>query len=170
MSQKKESEIKCPLQELQWRKAEQLTANDYNPNVVQPQEMKLLELSIRKHGCLQPVLIDQNNCIIDGFHRWTLSKQFGWRVPCVVFTMTEQERKLLTIRINRAKGTHVALRMADIIKSLLKSGLTQEYIAEQIGASKFEVTLLGTDSVFTQQNVQDHKYSLSWIPKNGKAI
>lgn len=122
----------------------------------------------RKHGWLQPILVTQHNVIIDGFHRWSISKKNGWQVPCIVFDMTEQERKLLTIRINRAKGTHVAVRMSDIVKSLVNDGLSREYVAEQIGAKIFEVNLLLEDSIFTKHNVEQHTYSKSWVPNKKK--
>lgn len=164
----KTDNIASPLTDIVWKSADELTANDYNPNVVQPQELELIELSLRKHGWLQAILVTQHNVIIDGFHRWSISKKNGWQVPCIVFDMTEQERKLLTIRINRAKGTHVAVRMSDIVKSLVNDGLSREYVAEQIGAKIFEVNLLLEDSIFTKHNVEQHTYSKSWVPNKKK--
>lgn len=156
--------IAAPLTNIVWKNPIELNANDYNPNVVQPQEFALIELSLRKHGWLQPILITQHDVIIDGFHRWTISTKNGWQIPCIVLELEETERKLLTIRINRAKGTHVALRMSDIVKSLVDSGLTREYIAEGIGATLFEVNLLLEDSIFTKLNVEQHNYSKAWQP------
>jgi hypothetical protein len=41
--------------------------------VVFTPELKLLELSIIKRGCLQPILITDKKVIIDGFHRHQLA-------------------------------------------------------------------------------------------------
>jgi hypothetical protein len=158
------TKIDAPLERIVWREPNELIANDYNPNVVLPTELELLELSLRKHGWIQPILVSDNN-IIDGFHRWWISQKNNWLVPCIEMQMSREERMLLTIRINRAKGTHVALRMSAIIKSLVQSGLSLEYIGEQIGATLFEVKLLLEDSVFSKLEIEKHQYGPSWTPK-----
>ena len=70
---------------------------------------------------------------------------------------------LLTIRINRAKGNHVAIKMHDIIKTLIDThNVTEEYIIKSIGATKDEVNLLYKDGVFDALNIKEHKYSRAW--------
>lgn len=165
--------MKHPIDAVEWKEAELLIANEYNPNVVYTAEMKLLELSIVQTGWIQPVLISQDNIIIDGFHRVTLTKvsqaireKYGSKVPCCVLLLNEAERMLLTIRINRAKGSHIAYRMGDVIKKLiLDIGLQKEYVANQIGASKDEVDLLLQHDVFEKLQIATHKYSKAWYPK-----
>jgi len=43
-----------PVDCVQWIKASQITANDYNPNSVAPPEMELLRHSITEDGYTQP--------------------------------------------------------------------------------------------------------------------
>jgi len=95
-----------------------------------------------------------------------IRKNFDKKI--IALPPTGYQRKLLTIRINRAKGTHVAVRMSDIVKSLVNDGLSREYVAEQIGAKIFEVNLLLEDSIFTKHNVEQHTYSKSWVPNKKK--
>lgn len=162
-----------PIDNIQWIENKQLKANDYNPNVVFNQELKLLELSILKQGYVQPILVDQDFNIIDGFHRWTLSKmsksimnRYKGFVPCVILDLPIQEKMLLTIRINRAKGSHVAIKMAEIVIKLVDDySLPIEYIAENIGANKDEVELLYQNSIFKRKNLQSYEYSRAWEPK-----
>jgi ParB-like chromosome segregation protein Spo0J len=165
-----------PISNVQWRKAELLNANAYNPNVVLNQELKLLEFSILKNGWIQPVLITEDNVIIDGYHRSYLGKtskaiqeKYDGHVPCVVMDITEAERKLLTIRINRAKGNHVAVKMHDIVKSLIdEHNYSPQQIMEGIGCTKQEVDLLYRDGVFDALNIKEHEYSKAWrSPKQG---
>lgn len=66
--------MKHPIDSIEWIDAELLTANDYNPNVVLRHEFRLLEHSLLKNGWIQPILVTQDNVIIDGFHRVTLAK------------------------------------------------------------------------------------------------
>ena len=105
-----------PLNNVQWIDVDKLTANDYNPNVVLSKELQLLQLSLLKNGWIQPVLITKEYRIIDGFHRSTLcrineevNKMSDGKVPCVVLDLSPPERIMLTVRINRAKGNHIAL-------------------------------------------------------------
>lgn len=155
-----------PIDYIVWLNPQELQANDYNPNVVQKAELTLLKHNIQKYGWIQPVLIASNKIIIDGFHRVTLARLEGWEVPCTVMDLNEAERKLLTICINRAKGEHVAFKMADIVKDLLHNhGLTKEYIAQSIGATTGEVELLLCEDVFKKLNIDKHQYSQAWIPK-----
>lgn len=162
-----------PIDTIAWLEPSELRANEYNPNVVFNAELNLLELSIVKHGWLHPILVHaETKEIIDGFHRWTLAQDskkiqeaHGTKVPCVMLSMTMPERMLLTIRINRAKGSHIAVKMSDIIKALVEGGMTPEQVGKEIGATKDEIQLLLQQNVFTMKDTQNHKYSKAWKPR-----
>lgn len=135
--------------------------------------MELLKFSILKQGWIQPILVTKEYVIIDGFHRASIAKadkdvreMTGGKVPVVKMDLTEPERMLLTIRINRAKGTHMALKMSDIIKSLINDyGIAKADICREIGATKDEVELLLLDNVFKKMEIDnDTKYSKAWVP------
>ena len=66
-----------PLNEIVWRKREDLKPNNYNPNKVANAEMKLLKISIQEDGWTQPIVINPDMTIVDGFHRWTVSKDLA---------------------------------------------------------------------------------------------
>lgn len=160
---------KQPISNVQWIDVNLLTANDYNPNVVLNEEMKLLRFSIIKNGWIQPILITKEHVVIDGFHRSTLGKMYpditvDGKVPCVIMDMSEPERMLLTIRINRAKGSHMALKMSEIIHTLVHTyGLPIKQICEGIGATKKEVDLLLMDNVFQAKGItEETEYSRAW--------
>ena len=53
-----------PLSKIQWIDVNKLKANDYNPNVVLTNELKLLQLSMLKNGWIQPVLVTQDYDIL----------------------------------------------------------------------------------------------------------
>lgn len=92
------------------------------------------------------------------------------KVPCVVMHLSEPERMLLTIRINRAKGSHVAVKMHDIIHSLVNDyGMSIEAICRGIGARKEEIELLLMDNVFQKKNINEAtQYSKAWVPQSTK--
>lgn len=160
-----------PISNVQWVEVEKLSANDYNPNVVFTDEMKLLKYSIIKSGWIQPILVTQDFVIIDGFHRSTLAKMdkeitVDGKVPVVVMQLSEPERMLLTIRINRAKGSHVAVKMSDIIHKLINDHcMSVEAVCKGIGARRDEIELLLMDNVFQNKKItEETKYSQAWVP------
>ena len=162
-----------PISKVQWVDVEKLKANDYNPNVVFSKEMELLKLSILKNGWIQPILVTHEYVIIDGFHRASLAKAdkkvnalTGGKVPVVIMELNEPERMLLTIRINRAKGSHIAIKMSDLIKKVVNDyGMPIDEICRQIGATKDEVELLLMDDVFKKFDItKETRYSKAWVP------
>lgn len=162
-----------PISRVEWREAATLNANDYNPNVVLTPELRLLERSILKLGWVQPVLVTEDGTIIDGFHRAMLAKtsealraRYQGRVPCVVMKLTRAEAMITTIRINRAKGAHVALRMHEIVVELVNAhGMDPDEIAREIGAHRNEIDVLYQEGVFKARNLKDYAYSKAWIPE-----
>lgn len=165
-----------PINRIEWIEATRLNANAWNPNVVLKSELKLLETSILRTGWIQPILVSAMLTIIDGFHRWNLAqrsheivKRYGGLVPCVRLDVGEAEAKMLTVRINRAKGTHVAVKMSELVKQLVDDhGMLPEEIAVGIGATLDEVDLLYQDSIFKARNLKDAPYSKAWYPAESK--
>jgi hypothetical protein len=150
-----------PINNIQWILASDLNGNDYNPNVVFTPELKLLERSLLKTGWVQPILISKDKIIIDGFHRWRLSQDskaikevYNGKIPCAILDIDRPSAMILTIRMNRAKGSHVAVQMSEIIHELIDvHKLDHKEIAQEIGATKDEIDLLYQDGVFKMKNI-----------------
>ncbi|GHU51725.1 hypothetical protein AGMMS49975_06080 [Clostridia bacterium] len=164
--------MKHPIDNMQWIAVDELKSNDYNPNVVFKSELSLLKFSLLTNGWIQPVLITQDKVIIDGFHRATLAKTdkdvrklTDGKIPCAVLELSEEERIMLTIRINRAKGSHVAFKMSDCVKQLIRDyGLSVDSVCKGIGATKNEIELLLCDDVFKKKGINEStQYSQAWI-------
>ncbi len=166
-----------PIARVVWRPASELKANAWNPNYVLDAELRLLERSILRTGWVQPILITPLDTIIDGFHRYKLSldstalaERYGGRVPCVVMQVTEAEAKILTVRMNRAKGVHAAFRMSALVHGLVvEDGMLPEQVAQELGMHKNEVELLLKEGVFEVKGTKDYRYSKAWVPaEDGK--
>lgn len=165
--------MKHPIDHVTWLAAETLSCNMYNPNHVFGPEMVLLERSIIKTGWLQPILVQAGELwIIDGFHRWRLSmsstaikKRDGGLVPCALLTLTIAEAMMLTVRINRARGSHGAVEMSKLVRTLIdEHGCDPAEVAEGIGATPAEVELLLVADTFKARNLANHRYSKAWVP------
>ncbi len=149
-----ENNYKSPVYNVIAVPIEKVCANDYNPNVVAPPEMKLLELSIWEDGFTMPCVCyyDHENdkyIIVDGFHRYTVlkrSKRIYERekglLPVVVIDKDLSNRMGSTIRHNRARGTHNVDLMSHIVSELDKAGMSDQWIMKNIGMDRDELLRL----------------------------
>lgn len=162
-----------PINNIEWLPADTLQPNPWNPNRVAPAELKLLELSLLTTGWIQPVLVNRDGLIIDGFHRWRLAQDseeirsiYGGLLPVARLDIDRPDAMMMTIRINRAKGRHESSVMSRIVHEMLEEyGYSKEEIGRAIGANKQEVELLAQDGVFTKLDIKNWAYSPAWYPK-----
>lgn len=162
-----------PIETWEWVHVDNIRPNDWNPNFVFSPEMKLLEESLLRNGWLQAIIINPNGIIIDGFHRFKLSceskkvqKRWKGQVPAITLDISDAEAKMLTVRINRAKGTHTGFRMSELVQQLIDDhGLSVEEIRKGIGATADEVDLLYKGGVFKKRDLDHWEYSKAWVPE-----
>ncbi|HBN3874925.1 TPA: ParB N-terminal domain-containing protein, partial [Escherichia coli O25b:H4-ST131] len=67
-----------PVDCVLWVKADEVVANDYNPNVMSSSEKKLLKHSLEQDGFTQPVVVSEEKehyLVVDGFHRQLLGRK-----------------------------------------------------------------------------------------------
>lgn len=163
-----------PVDFVKWVLAENVTANDYNPNKVAPPEMELLEISIMNDGYTQPVVTFPNNGkieVVDGFHRTRVSKESkivrervkGY-TPTVIIRKEQSDKNdriASTIRHNRARGKHQVDAMSEIILELKNRNWKNERIARELGMDEEEILRLcqitGLQDIF-----KDDDFSKSW--------
>lgn len=145
-----------------------LTANDYNPNVVNEQNLELLMKSILSNGWTMPIVCRPDYTIIDGFHRWLISgreplyTQLEGKVPVVIVDHDDKAKDIYgTITHNRARGVHLLGPMKEIVKNLMSEGKKIEEISDQLGMTKEEVFRLSDFSREDFLNImaKDNEYS-----------
>ena len=143
-----------PVDCVQWVPVEQVEANDYNPNSVAPNEMRLLHTSISHDGYTQPVVAiydpeRKRYVIVDGFHRFStcrihadIREATRGRVPLVVIDKDINDRMASTVRHNRARGKHSVDGMADMVFAMLDNGWRDADICNEVGLTPEELTRL----------------------------
>lgn len=151
-----DEDLFAPLRSLEWVDRTKLKANDYNPNKVSEDNLKLLTQSILTNGWTLPIVVRPDYTIIDGFHRWTVSgrepllTKLGGKVPVVTVEHDDEADDIYgTITHNRARGTHLLEPMKVIVQKLLNEGKTTEEIGKQLGMKPEEVFRL---SDFTRED------------------
>ena len=130
---------------------EKIVANSYNPNIMAPPEMRLLELSIWEDGYTMPCVcyyLEEDDLyeIVDGYHRYLVMKQSQriydrekGMLPVTVIEKDISNRMASTIRHNRARGMHNLELMTEIVTELGKSGMSDKWIMSNIGMDKHEL-------------------------------
>lgn len=163
-----------PVECVRWVKADEVIANDYNPNSVAPPEMELLHTSIQEDGYTQPIVVWQHDGIyevVDGFHRNRVGKEYpdirerihGY-LPVVVINNDREDkgdRIASTIRHNRARGKHRVEAMSDIVIELKRRNWSDKKIAKELGMDADEVLRL-TQITGLAEMFADHDFSQAW--------
>ena len=136
----------APLSSLEWVDRTKLKANDWNPNKVSTENLKLLTQSILTNGWTLPIVVRPDYTIIDGFHRWTVSGMeplvslLGGKVPVVKVDHADESEDIYgTVTHNRARGTHQLEPMKAIVKRLIDEGKTTKEISKQLGMKPEEI-------------------------------
>jgi len=166
-----------PIDNVRWVPIENVQANDYNPNSVAKNEMKLLYTSISHDGYTQPVVTIwdpalEKYVIVDGFHRYTTMRtnkdiydMNNGRLPIVVIKKDINDRMASTVRHNRARGKHAVTGMASMVFSMLENGWSDEQICKELGMEAEELIRLKHITGFSKlfENVD---YQKAWETKN----
>ena len=170
-----EATFRSPVYNVRAVPVEKVVANSYNPNVVAPPEMKLLELSIWEDGYTMPIVCYHDKehdryIIVDGFHRYRVitehkdiyEREHGM-LPVSVINKPIDQRMASTIRHNRARGSHDVDLMSNIVKELHELGRSDAWISKHLGMDKDEILRLkqitGLAALF-----KDVKFGKAWVP------
>jgi ParB-like chromosome segregation protein Spo0J len=168
----------APVGAVQWVPVEKVKANDYNPNQVALQELKLLHVSITQDGYTQPVVTvydPQNDeyVIVDGFHRYFTMKtaadireKYNGLLPVVVLNKTIQERMASTVRHNRARGKHSVGGMGHLVVGLSQKGWSDSRICNDLGLEPDELLRLKHTSGIAEL-FKDREYGRSYEEAGG---
>ena len=152
---------------------EKVQANDYNPNAVATQEMRLLHTSVSADTYTMPVVTIYDKAldkyvIIDGFHRYSTMRRNqdiyelndGY-LPCVVLEKDINERMASTVRHNRARGKHSVAGMSNIVFNMLQNGIPDEQICNELGLEVEELVKLKYITGFAKL-FEKTEYSRAW--------
>ncbi len=146
--------FRSPVYNVRAVPVEKVVANSYNPNIVAPPEMKLLELSIWEDGYTMPCVCyyDKERDLyelVDGYHRYMVlktSRRIYERekglLPVTVIEKDISNRMASTIRHNRARGAHNIELMSEIVAELSKANMSDQWIMRHIGMDRDELLRL----------------------------
>lgn len=118
---------------------DQIVPDSANPNEMTEDEMDRLAKSLDVYGFLYPVIIDKNNKIIDGHHRFFIYQRKGLKqVPCITMEFkSESERRLLRQSLNKIHGVHEEEKDLAELELIIKDDA--QLLEELIGVTQDDI-------------------------------
>ena len=100
-------------------KVELLNEAEYNPRVMNEQEIERLKNSIRKFGIVEPLVVNKDYTIIGGHSRLKALKELEYKeVPCFVLDLSKEDEKILNIALNKITGSWNDEKLIKLIKEI----------------------------------------------------
>jgi len=162
-----------PVSRIKYVPLDMVQANNYNPNAVAKNELRLLSVSIDHNGYTQPTVTIYDETIgkyiiIDGFHRYFVMKtnkeiyeRNNGMLPCVVLEKDINDRMASTIRHNRARGKHSVSGMANVVMEMIQNGWDDATICNELGLEVDELVRLKYSSGVAKL-FKDREFSQSY--------
>lgn len=122
-----------------WIKTADITPNEWNPNEMSEAEFAMLLDNISRLGFADPLLVtrteDDKYQVVDGEHRYRAALLAGIEeIPAVVVELSEEDKRLQTVRMNQIKGEWNPTKFNHLINDMMqKKELTIEDAAYELG-------------------------------------
>ena len=157
--------VKLERLQIEYVPINSIKPNEYNPNRQSDQEFELLTKSMEEDGFTQPVVVMKSSrVIVDGEHRWRAAQYLKFtEIPVVFVDMTEAQRRISTLRHNRARGTEDMQLTAEVLRDLEKLG-AMEWAKDSLMVSNDEVERMLKDIPPPEEFGKDHEFNEAWIP------
>ncbi|SHJ19613.1 ParB-like nuclease domain-containing protein [Cruoricaptor ignavus] len=144
-------------------------ANDYNPNYVAKDKMKLLKISIEENGfCFGIISIfdyeKRKFVIVDGDHRNQITGEKWLKLnykPLIVLNHSMDKRLAATMQFNKARGVHRIEGNAELVQRMLNEGVEEIVICKTLGIDADEFLRLKRLRKIADVYI-DREFSKSW--------
>jgi DNA modification methylase len=136
--------VPVPEAKIERVKISTLKFDSSNPNQMTSRQMEALDKSMNTYGCVQLVIVDQDNNIVDGAHRAEILKSEGQDELDIVRVVlpTDADRRILRQTMNKLRGLHdPALDAAEFIEILKQNKEKQLFETSNIRETDFYKTL-----------------------------
>lgn len=103
---------------IEWIKVDELKPTPNNPNFVPSQIMTSLVNHIKKEGFYGSIIINDENEVVDGWHRTMALKSLGVKeIPCIrEKNWNKDQSRIQTVRFNRERGVLTPIELSTILK------------------------------------------------------
>ncbi len=133
-------------------KVENIKLDETNPNEMSKLKMDGLKDTIKRFGFLEPIIIDKDNVMIDGEHRFRVLKEMGeTEIPVIRIDVGNIDRMMIRQTMNKLRGVH---NPREDIEDLIK--ISKEISVQDM--SKY----LGLE----EKNLGDYLDSINQVPES----
>jgi len=94
---------------------------EYNPRVISDKDLESLKESLKKFGCLRPLLINkETNILISGHQTLKAAQEIGFRkLPYIILDLNEKDEKKLNLALNKIQGDWDYDKLNKILSSFI---------------------------------------------------
>lgn len=126
-----------------------------NPNEMTPEQEKALEYSIKNYDYNEPIVVDQNNILVNGEHRLEALKKLGYQsVDVLTVNITSEEhRKFLSQAMNKIHGEHDKGKDIPELTELLQADA--EALQNLLNVNEDSLSLMADEWEQQQQAMRD---------------
>jgi len=162
---------------LEYMEIDELVVPTWNATHILRPDLLTLASSLGDYGLLTPIVIrSSTKQIIDGSQRVMLiqgNKHLREKfdvVPVRSLDISEVEAMALHIQLNRGRGSIVAKKLSNIVRTLKRSGVFKaEDFNRQWSMRGDELELMLDGTILKSRNVKNHQYSRAWVPVEAPA-
>ncbi len=105
--------------QIEYKKITELKPAAYNPRKIADREMEKLMRSLEQYGCVEPVVINQDDTIIGGHQRVAAAKRLGIEeVPVIKVDIPKEKEKALNLALNRIQGEWDEALLVALLKEM----------------------------------------------------
>jgi hypothetical protein len=141
-----------------------------NPNEMNLEQTRGLEKSLMEFGRLKPIVVDQNNILIDGQHRLEVERAMNTKekVKCVkVHVKDEIERKMMRETLNKLHGSYNKEKESDELLEIFQAGKMDD-LAEILATPKID--FIETINLFHDNAIPMNEVDEASFKQKGKEI
>lgn len=164
----------------QWLPREEIEPNDWNPNVIDHEEQKMLKQSIENNGWTRPIVVHASELyIIDGEQRWTVAEHTqlaendaltppdvpAGHVPVFGIGISEDEAKVSTIQHNRARGFVDYNSLYDYFEEFQDDGMLDS-LADELDFEEDDLLRIVDNESVASAISEGHELSKPWEPRD----
>lgn len=104
---------------------ERLNPAAYNPRKITARQIDALKAGIRKHGLVEPLVVNKDGTIIGGHQRYRAAHEIAVEdgaevppLPCVVLDLSDRDAKRLNIALNNVSGEWDDRLLGELIEDI----------------------------------------------------
>ena len=154
-----------------------LVVPSWNATHILRPDLLALSASLAEHGLLNPIIVRSSTMqIIDGSQRVMLMRgnsnlrKIFPEVDVRFMDISEVEAMALHVQINRGRGSIVAKKLSEIVRTLKRSRVFGPQDFQRMWSMRGdELELMLDGTILKSRKVKNHQYSRAWVPVEAPA-